>query len=92
MKWETQEVKQETGGKKALYQQLVDISLDHNLEQVVNIPTLGENILYLMFTNNKSGLNKVSTLPPLGKADHDIIYAEVDISVHHPHKPVRKVF
>ena len=93
MKWETQEVKQETGGKKALYQQLVDISLDHNLEQVVNIPTLGENILYLVFTNNKSGLNKVSsTLPPLGKADHDIIYAEVDISVHRPHKPVSKVF
>ena len=46
----------------------------------------------LMLTNNRSGLNKVSTLPPLGKADHDIIYAEVDISVHRPHKPGRKVF
>ena len=86
------EVKQEAGGKRALYQQLVDISLDHNLEQVVNIPTRGENILDLMFTNNRSGLNKVSTLPPLGKTDHDIIYAMVDISVHLPHKPVRKVF
>ena len=92
MKWKTQEVKQEAGGEQALYQQLVDISLDHNLEQVVNIPTRGENILYLMLTNNRSGLNKVSTLPPLGKAHHDIIYAEVDISVHRPHKPVRKVF
>ena len=30
-KWETKEVKQDTGSKKALYQQLVDISLDHNL-------------------------------------------------------------
>ena len=86
------EVKQEAGGKRALYQQLVDISLDHNLEQVVNTPTRGENILDLMFTNNRSGLNKVSTLPPLGKTDHDIIYAEVDISVHLPYKPFRKVF
>ena len=92
MKWETQEVKQEAGGKKALYQQLVDISLDHNLEKVANIPTRGENILDLMFTSNRSGLNKVSTLPPLRKAEHDIIYAEVDISVHCPHKSVRKVF
>ena len=72
VKWETQEVKQEAGGKKALYQQLVDISLDHNLEQVVNIPKRDENILDLMFTNNRSGLNKVSTLPPLGKVDPDI--------------------
>ena len=45
-----------------------------------------------MFTNNRSGLNKVSTLPPLGKADHDVIYAEVDISVHRPYKPVKLVF
>ena len=64
VKWETQEVKQEAGGRKALYQQLVDISLDYNLEQVVNIPTRGENMMDLMFTNNRSGLNKVSTLPP----------------------------
>ena len=65
------------------HQQLVglDISLDNNLKQVVNIPTPGDNILDLMFTNNKPGLNKVSTLLPLGKADHDIIYAEVDIIV-----------
>ena len=34
-----------------------------------------------MFTNNKSGLNKVSALLPLGKADHDIIFAELDIRV-----------
>ena len=43
VKWETQEVEQQAGGKRALYQQLVDISLDHNLEQVVNIPTRGDN-------------------------------------------------
>ena len=49
VKWEAQEVKQEAGGEKALYQQLVDMSLDHNLERVVNIPTRGENI-HLMFT------------------------------------------
>ena len=52
----------------------------------MNIPTRGENILDLMYRNNKSGLNKVSALPPLGKADHDIIFAEIDISVHRPHK------
>ena len=45
-----------------------------------------------MFTNNKSGLNKVSSLPPLGRADHDVIFIEVDISAHRSQKPPRKVF
>ena len=30
----------------------------------------------LLFTNNKSTLQNVVTLPPLGKSDHDIIYAQ----------------
>ena len=67
VKWETQKVKKKSGGEKALYQQLVDISLDHNLEQVVDIPAQGENISNLMFRNNKPGLNEVST--SLGKAE-----------------------
>ena len=58
----------------------------------MNIPTRGGSILDLKFTNNRSGLNEVSTLPPLAKSDYDIIYAKVDISENRPHKPVRKVF
>jgi hypothetical protein len=28
--------------------------------------------------NNPSNLNKLCTLPPIGLADHDVVYAEID--------------
>ena len=37
------------------------------------------DLLLLVETFEQDYLLFVSTLPPLGKADHDIIYAEVDI-------------
>ena len=67
------------GGRRQEQQRIIDISLDHNIEQTIDKPTRGGNILDLLFTNNKSTLQNVVIMPPLGKSDHDIIYAEINV-------------
>ena len=46
----------------------------------------------LLFTNNKSTLQNVVTLPPLGKSDHDIIYADINVQPNRVCTTHRKVF
>ena len=60
------------------HHQLLDIIADHNLHQVTDKPTRNERTLDLLLMNNPSNLNKLCTLPPIGLADHDIVYAEID--------------
>ena len=50
--WSSLEMAPAAGGKRALYQHLVDITMDHNLDQVLDKPTRGDNILDLLLTNN----------------------------------------
>ena len=76
------------GGKRQEQQRLIDISLDHNIEQTIDKPTRGDNILDLLFTNNKSTLQHLQ----LGKSDHDIIYAEINVRPNRVCTPHRKVF
>ena len=66
LKWQTQ-------------QQLLDIIGEHCLTQVVNIPTRLDKTLDLLFTNDPSPVNRVKGMPPIGKADHDLVYIEYDI-------------
>ena len=80
------------GSKRPIYQRLIDISHHHNIEQIVDKPTRRRNILDLIFTNNKSTLIKLDTLPPLGKADHDIVYLKIDIRPNRLSTPKRKIF
>ena len=92
--WSSMEVSPLAGGRRQEQQRLIDISLDHNIEQTIDKPTRGGNILDLLFTNNKSTLQNFVTMPPLGKSDHDIIYAEINVR---PNRvmvctPHRKVF
>ena len=35
--------------------------------------------LDLLLTNSPSPVNRVKGMPPIGKADHDIVYVEYDI-------------
>ena len=56
-----------------------DIIGQHCLTQVVNIPTRNNKTLDLLFTNLPSPVNRVKGMPPVGKADHDIVYVEYDI-------------
>ena len=65
--------------KRRSQQQLLDITGEHCLTQVVNIPTRNDNTLDLLFTNAPSPVNRVKGMPPIGKADRDIVYVEYDI-------------
>ena len=67
------------GTKNQSQQQLLGIIGEHCLTQVVNIPTRNDKTLDLLFTNAPSPVNRVKGMPPIGKADHDIVYVEYDI-------------
>ena len=59
--------------------QLLEIAQEHCLAQVVNIHTRADKTLDLLLTNSPSPVNRVKGMPPIGKADHDIVYVEYDI-------------
>ena len=90
--WSSMDVSPMAGGRRQDKQRLIDISLDHNIEQTIDKPTRGGNILDLLFTNNKSTLQNVVIMPPLGKSDHDIIYAEINVWHNRVCTLHRKVF
>lgn len=75
-----------------LHQKLLDITYDANLHQIVNIPTRNDRILDLIMINNPTYISKVTTLPPIGSSDHDIVYAEADIWLKRLRETPRKVF
>ena len=58
----------------ALYESFIDLIHDSNLQQMVDFPTRGENILDLYFTNRPTLVCKVAPLP--GLSDHDVVYVE----------------
>ena len=65
--------------KRQSQQQLLDIIGEHCLTEVVNIPTRNDKTLDLLLTNFPSPANRVKGIPPIGKADHDIVNVEYDI-------------
>ena len=65
--------------KKKSQQQDLGIIGEHCLTQVVNIPTRNDKTLDLLLTNAPSPVNRVKGMPPIDKADHDIVYVEYDI-------------
>ena len=65
--------------KRQPQQQLLDIIGEHCLTQIVNIPTRNDKTLDLLFTNAPSPVNRVKGMPPICKADHDIVSAAYDI-------------
>ena len=90
--WPLLEVTPLAGTKRQIDQRLIDISLHHNIEQIIDKPTRGDNILDLFLTNNKSALRNFETLPPIGKADHDIVYIEINARPNRQNTPQRNVF
>ncbi|KAK3095451.1 hypothetical protein FSP39_014814 [Pinctada imbricata] len=55
-------------------------------------PTRNNRILDLFFTTNPTNMNKITTLPPIGKADHDIVYIEIDIWLRKVRETPRKLY
>ena len=90
--WPLLEVTPLAGTKRQIYQRLIDISLHHNIEQIIDKPTRGDNILDLFLTNNTSALQTFETLPPIGKADHDIVYIEINARPNRQNTPQRNIF
>ncbi len=75
-----------------LHQDLIDMAAKHSLDQVVDKPTRGPNTLDLLFTNNKTAVNKVETLPPLGKSDHDIVFLNISLQPTIKKQKPRKIY
>ena len=78
--------------KRQSQQQLLDIIGEHCLTQVVDIPTRNDKTLDLLFTNFPSPVNRVKGMPPIGKADHDIVYVEYDIKAKRLKQASRKIY
>ena len=58
----------------------------------VNIHTREDKTLDLLFTNSPSPINRVKGMPPIGKADHDIVYVEYEIKAKRIQQAPRKIF
>ena len=78
--------------KRQTQQQLLDIIGEHCLTQVVNIPTRLDKTLDLLFTNVPSPINRVKGMPPISKADHDLVYIEYDIKAKRIKQASRKIY
>ena len=80
--------------KPALCNQLLDITADRFLQQLVNQPTriteTKENILDLFFCNNSSLVNTVEVIP--GISDHEAVYIEASLRPHKTTQQPRTVF
>ena len=70
--------------------QLLEIVQDHCLCQVVNIHTREDKTLDLLLTNSPSPVNRVKGMPPIDKADHDIVYVEYDIKAKRIQQPRKR--
>ena len=79
------------GGRyPAISKQLINIAHDHNLHQLVTLPTRENSILDLVLTNVPSLIQNINILP--GVSDHDIVSVEFLTSSDRIKQPRRKVF
>ena len=70
-----------------IYQRLIH----HNIEQIIDKPTRGDNI-WLFLTNNKSPPQNSDALPPIGNADHDMVSIEINVRPNRQNTPHRSIF
>ena len=91
IEWSTMQVPTEIQ-KRATQLQLLDITIEHCLTQVVNIPTREDKILDILLTNCSGPVSRVKGMPPIGKADHDIVYIEYDIKAKRIKQTPCKIF
>ena len=57
---------------------LINSALDHSLSQLASEPTRKDNILDLFFTSTPLLVNRVGVIPPLGEADHNIVFLDMN--------------
>ena len=64
----------------------------HGLEQLVDLPTRGENTLDLILTDIHTSRVKVSDREPIGKSDHCVLIADVALSLAREARTTRTVW
>ena len=78
--------------QRQVQSQLLEIVQDHCLSQIVNFHTREDKTLDPLLTNSPSPVNRVKGMPPIGKADHDIVYIEYDIKAKRIQQAPRKIY
>ena len=92
IEWSTMQVPEGVPNRR-VQNQLLEIAQDHCLSQVVNRHTREDKTLDLLLTNYPSPVNRVKGMPPIGKADHDIVYdVEYDIKAKRIQQAPRNIF
>ena len=63
---------------------IIDFTVGHNLEQLIKFNTRKENILDLLFTNDRTFVTEIECLPPFGnsvnQSDHNAFSFKIEIS------------
>ena len=91
IEWSTMQVPKGVPNRQ-VQSQLLEIAQDHCLSQVFNIQTREDKTLDLLLTNSPSLVNRVKGMPPIGQANHDIVYVEYDIKAKRIQQAPRKNF
>ena len=91
IEWSTMQVPEGVLNRR-VQGQLWEIAQEHYLAQVVNIHTREDKTLDLLLTNSPSPVNRVKGMPPIGKADHDIVYVEYDIKAKRIQQAPQKIY
>jgi len=90
--WENGSIRPKASNTKQC-KQLLDISHDHVLEQMVSkhtyITESSQSTLDLIFANNSTFINKVEVI--LGISDHEVVYVESSLRPDKTKKPSRKI-
>ena len=76
IEWSTHSIRPSPRYKISINEAFIDLLDRTGLEQVIDFPTRGENILNIMLTNRPSLVNSSSGLPAL--SDHDVVFAEIN--------------
>jgi len=72
-----------------LHQTMLDIAMDHGLEQVIHQPTFDSNTLDLIFTNRPAFINRTEVLP--GICRHHIALCEMSTAPNKVKPKARKI-
>ena len=69
---------------------LVDLAADHHLTQIHQTPTMGDNLLDLVFATNESLIKQSSNI--LGISDHDMVITDSLVKPCKTRKHLRKCY
>ena len=77
---------------RPLEQFFIDSINDNLLEQMIDIPTRGSNILDLVFVGDPSAVQNYDTFPPFGSSDHNIVSVDIKCMIPRVNRSPRKIY